>query len=103
MEIEHDHVILNQAGAARLLAYLNYENTGRFNEAIAAYRADPAKNGASCGALSSYSSGNFTAPDLCWVRRPHAKVGLGLNLAQYIAPAGGAFFRGMIPAGQSAL
>src|SRR5258708_15109713 len=101
MEIEHDHVILTQAGAARLLAYLNYENTGSFNEAIAACRAEPAKNGASCGALWSYSSGNFTAPDLCWVRRPHAKVGVGLNLEQYIAPAVGVFFRGMITDGQS--
>jgi high affinity Mn2+ porin len=101
MEIEHDHVILGQAGAARFLAYANYEDTGRFNEAIAAYKADPAKNAASCGALSTYGSGNFTAPDLCWVRRPHAKVGVGINLEQYVAPAVGLFFRGMITDGQS--
>ena len=69
MEIEHDHVVFGQAGAVRFLAYQNYEDTGRFNEAIAAFEADPRKNAASCGALYNYGSGNFTAPDLCWVRR----------------------------------
>jgi hypothetical protein len=101
MEIEHDHVILGQTGAARFLAYLNYENTGVFREAIAALRADPAKNAASCGSLFNYGSGNFTAPDLCWVRRPHTKVGIGLNLEQHVARDVGVFFRGMIADGRS--
>jgi len=101
MEIEHDHVILGQTGAARFLAYVNYESTGVFSEAIAAQRADPAKNAASCGSLYNYGSGNFTAPDLCWVRRPHTKVGIGLNLEQHVARDVGVFFRGMITDGRS--
>lgn len=101
MEIEHDHVIFDEPGAVRLLGYVDYENTGRFNEAIAAFEADPTKNAASCGALYNYGSGNFTAPDLCWVRRPHAKVGIGLNAEQYLVRDVGVFFRGMITDGHS--
>lgn len=101
MEIEHDHVIFDEPGAVRLLGYVNYESTGRFNEAIAALQADPTKNAASCGALYNYGSGNFTAPDLCWVRRPHAKVGIGLNAEQYLVRDVGVFFRGMITDGHS--
>ena len=40
LELEHDHALLGQPGAVRLLAYRNYEVMGRFNEAIAAYRSD---------------------------------------------------------------
>jgi high affinity Mn2+ porin len=101
IEIEHDHSLMGQAGAVRLLAYLNYEDIGRFSDAIAAFEADPRKNAASCGALYNYKSGNFTAPDLCWVRGPHTKIGVGLNAEQYIAPDVGVFFRGMIADGQS--
>jgi hypothetical protein len=101
MEIEHDHVAFGQPGAVRFLAYQNHENTGRFNEAIAALQADPTKNAASCGTLYNYSSGNFTAPDLCWVRRPHAKVGIGISAEQYVARDVGLFFRGMIADGKS--
>ena len=101
MEIEHDHVVLGQPGAVRFLGYVNYEDTGRFNEAIAAFKADPAKNAASCGSLYNYGSGNFTAPDLCWVRRPHEKLGIGLSAEQYVVRDVGVFFRGMITDGQS--
>jgi len=102
-EIEHDHSIFGQEGALRLLGYLNYEDTGRFDEAIAAYRADPAKNAAACASagLYNYQSGNFRAPDLCWVRRPHGKVGIGLSAEQHLARDVGVFFRGMIADGQS--
>jgi hypothetical protein len=100
LELEHDHVLLGQEGAVRMLAYRNYEITGQFNEAIAAFRADPTKNAASCTSYN-YFSGNFTAPDLCWVRRPHSKVGIGLNVEQHVARDVGVFFRGMITDGRS--
>jgi hypothetical protein len=100
VELEHDHRLLGHAGAVRLLAYRNYEVTGRFDEAIAAFQADPTKNAASCTGYN-YGSGNFRAPDLCWVRRPHAKVGIGLDLEQYVAREVGIFFKGMISDGHS--
>jgi len=100
-ELEHDHKLFGQPGAARLLAYRNHEIVGRFNEAIAAYEADPAgKNAKACTGFN-YGSGNATAPDLCWVRRPNTKVGIGINLEQYVAKDIGFFFRGMIADGRT--
>jgi len=100
-ELEHDHKILGQPGAARLLAYRNREITGRFNEAIAAYEADPVGRNAKACTGFNYGSGNATAPDLCWVRRPNTKVGIGINLEQYVAKDIGLFFRGMISDGKT--
>jgi hypothetical protein len=101
-ELEHDHEIGRQTGAVRLLAYRNHEVTGRFDEAIAAYGADPVQhNAANCGALYNYGSGNASAPDLCFVRRENVKVGIGFNVEQHVAPDTGVFVRGMISDGRS--
>jgi high affinity Mn2+ porin len=102
-ELEHDHVLLGKAGAVRLLAYRNHVVTGRFDEAIAALQADPSKNAnaATTACAGSYGSGNATAPDICWVRRPNVKVGIGINLEQHITDDIGVFFRGMVSDGQT--
>jgi high affinity Mn2+ porin len=106
VELEHDHKLLGKAGAVRLLAYRNRVDTGRFADAIAAFAADPAKNAANCAnspALGgfNYGSGNYDAPDLCWVRRPNVKLGIGINLEQHITDDIGVFSRWMYSDGQS--
>lgn len=101
-ELEHDHVLLGQAGALRFLAYRNHEITGRFDDAIAALRSNPGKNAAACPADSfNYGSGNATAPDFCWVRRPNTKVGVGINAEQHITKDIGVFLRAMYSDGRS--
>lgn len=102
IELEHDHHLFGYAGAVRILAYRNNEHIGRFDDAIAAYKADPVhNNAASCGNNYNYGSGNFTAPDVCWVRRENTKVGIGINLEQYVARDIGAFVRAMYSDGQT--
>jgi hypothetical protein len=100
IELEHDHEISGQSGAVRLLAYRNYEVTGRFDDAIAAFQSDPTKNAAACTSYN-YGSGNVTAPDLCWVRKPNVKVGIGINLEQHVTKDVGLFFRAMYSDGQT--
>lgn len=100
LELEHDHTIRGRPGAVRLLVYHNHVRTGRFDDAIAAYQADPSKNAASCTSFN-YGSGNFTAPDLCWVRRGNDKWGVGVNLEQYVTPDIGLFLRAMWSDGES--
>jgi len=99
-ELSHDHKILGQPGAARLIAYRNVENMGRFDEAVAAFQADPSKNAAACTDYN-YGSTNSNAPDLCWVRRPNVKVGIGLNVEQQLTKDIGVFFRGMYSDGRT--
>jgi hypothetical protein len=102
LELEHDHTLLGQAGAVRLLGYRNLAATGRFDDAIAAYQADPSRaNAAACGALYNYGSTNATAPDLCWVRKPNQKLGLGLALEQHLTHDLGVFFRAMYSDGRT--
>ncbi|MDP9151831.1 MAG: carbohydrate porin, partial [Myxococcota bacterium] len=102
LEIEHDHVVFGQAGAVRILGYRNLEVTGRFADAIAAVQADPTKNAAACPANAyNYGSGNFTAPDLCWVRRPNPKLGMGIDAEQHITRDAGVFLRAMYSDGQT--
>ena len=100
LELEHDHLLFGQPGAVRILGYRNHVVTGRFDEAIAAYQADPSMNAAACKSFN-YGSGNFTAPDLCWVRRPNQKLGIGINLEQFVAKNIGVFFRGMYSDGRT--
>jgi hypothetical protein len=101
-EVEHDHTLLGQPGVVRLLVYRNRTLSGRFDEAIAAYQADPRKNAGDCPSDGyNYGSGNFTAPDLCWVRRNNSKLGIGVNVEQYVAKDVGLFLRGMISDGQT--
>src|SRR5258708_21742130 len=84
VEIEHTHRLLGQAGAMRVLAYHNHENMGRFDDAVAAYQGDPTRNNATTCPGDSYGSANANAPDLCHVRKPNDKVGVGINLEQHI-------------------
>jgi high affinity Mn2+ porin len=102
LEVEHDHRLFGRDGAVRVLAYRNREFMGRFDESIAALRADPAKNAAACPAdAANYGSSNAGAPDLCWVRRLNTKVGIGLNLEQHLTADAGVFLRGMISDGET--
>lgn len=100
VELEHKHFLFGQGGAVRVLAFRNQENMGRFTDAIAAFRADPAKNAAACASFN-YGSRNAAAPDLCWVRRPNVKVGLGVNVEQSVTKDVGVFARGMIADGRT--
>jgi high affinity Mn2+ porin len=101
VEIEHTHRLLGRAGAMRVLAYHNHENMGRFDDAVAAYQGDPARNNATTCPGDSYGSVNASAPDLCHVRKPNDKVGVGINLEQHITDDIGVFLRGMISDGQT--
>jgi high affinity Mn2+ porin len=101
IEVEHDHKFVGQAGAVRILGYRNRVVTGRFDDAVAAFQADPSKNAASCGTRFNYQSTNENAPDMCWVRRPNVKVGIGINVEQHITKDIGVFFRGMYSDGRT--
>jgi hypothetical protein len=94
VEVEHKHDLFGASGKIRVLAYRNVENMGSWNDAIHTFEADPAKNAAACTDFN-YGSTNATAPDLCWVRKKNAKLGLGASLEQSVAPDVGIFFRGM--------
>ena len=98
VEVEHDHKLLGRDGAVRVLAYRNREVMGRFDEAVAVWQADPGKNAAACTSFN-YGSTNAGAPDLCWVRKPNIKVGIGLNLEQHLTDDAGVFFRAMFSDG----
>lgn len=100
IEIEHNHDLLGQPGVVRVLGYRNRELMGRFDEAVAEYRRDPDRNAASCDTFN-YGSTNPSAPDLCWVRRPNVKVGLGVNIEQRVTDDLGLFFRGMYSDGRT--
>jgi hypothetical protein len=101
IELEHDHTLFGRPGAVRLLGYRNHVITGRFAEAIAAFEANSADNAAACGANFNYGSTNASAPDLCWVRRPNVKLGIGINLEQYVAKDIGVFLRAMVSDGKT--
>jgi hypothetical protein len=102
IEIEHGHKILGQAGAVRLLGYRNQVVSGSFDDAIAALQANPAENAANCGPTRyNYGSTNARAPDLCWVRKLDTKLGIGIDLEQYVAEDVGFFARGMFSDGRT--
>jgi len=102
LEIEHDHVVWGLPGAIRILGYRNHVFSGRFDDAIAAYEANPLQNAGDCPSESySYGSKNFSAPDLCWVRRGNVKLGIGVNAEQFVARDIGIFLRAMYSDGQS--
>ena len=100
VEVEHKHTIHEQEGMVRVLTYRNRENMGRFSDAIAAFEADPEKNAAACTAFN-YGSQNASAPDLCWVRKPNVKEGIGAFAEQYIGHDIGVFGRGMYSDGKT--
>jgi high affinity Mn2+ porin len=95
-ELEHDHKWADQPGAVRLLVYRNYESMGKFSDAISAFQADSADfNAANCGSNYNYGSQNANAPDLCFVRSPHVRMGVGLNMEQNLTADTGVFLRAM--------
>ena len=100
LELEHQHALLGQAGVVRLLGFRNREVMGSFDNAIAAFRADPSKSAANCTAFN-YGSANAGAPDLCWVRQPEIKLGVGIDLEQHLTEDAGLFFRAMFADGQT--
>ena len=83
-----------------MLGYRNRENMGRFDDASAAWRADPRKNATTCTGFN-YNSHNARAPDLCWARKDNVKLGLGVNLEQHLTEDLGVFFRGMYSDGKT--
>lgn len=100
LELEHSHRIFGQEGTIRVLGYRNRERMGRFDDAIAVTRADPTKNAATCTAFS-YGSGDATAPDLCWARKPNVKLGIGLSFEQHLPGDIGIFGRAMYSDGRT--
>jgi hypothetical protein len=100
MELEHKHQIRGKEGRARILAFRNHEDIGKFSDAIAVWQADPQKNATTCLGFN-YGSNNAGAPDLCWVRQPNVKVGIGGFVEQYIANDIGLFARGMYSDGKT--
>lgn len=100
LEIEHAHEIRGLPGVVRILGYRNHERMGRFDEAVAAFRAEPSKNAVNCTTFN-YGSGNATAPDLCWARRPNVKMGIGINIEQSVYRDIGVFLRAMYSDGQT--
>jgi high affinity Mn2+ porin len=100
VELQHDHTLFGRPGAVRLLGYRNHVFTARFDDAIAAFEADPERNAATCTSFN-YESKNAGAPDFCWARRPNVKLGIGINLEQNLASGVGLFLRAMYSDGQS--
>jgi high affinity Mn2+ porin len=100
LEIEHDHTLFGQPGAVRVLGYRNRVHSGSFDDAIAAFQADPTRNAAACVDFN-YGSQNAGAPDLCWVRKDNVKVGIGLDVEQFLAQDIGLFLRAMWSDGAS--
>jgi hypothetical protein len=113
IELEHDHSVLGLPGLVQVLGYRNDVYSGRFDDAIAALEANPRQFNAAATSMPSaanpnapacpgnYGSGNFTAPDVCWVRRSNVKVGAGFKIEQNFAEDAGVFVRGMYSDGQS--
>jgi hypothetical protein len=100
LEVDHRVAIHGHPGEVRILGFRNHESMGRFDDAIAALDASPDHNATTCSTFS-YGSGNATAPDLCWARKPNVKIGAGINVEQELADGVGAFFRGMVADGKT--
>src|SRR5215475_13903374 len=100
MELAHKHHIFGQEGAARVDVFRNREVIGNFNDAVAVFEADPQKNATTCTTFN-YGSQNANAPDLCWVRKPQTKKGIGLFAEQYVAKDMGVFTRAMYSDGKT--
>lgn len=99
-ELEHRHVLFDQPGAARLLAYRNHEHIGNWNDAINALQSNPAQNATNCSTFN-YDSKNASAPDLCWARKTNVKMGIGINLEQQLTDGIGVFLRSMVSDGKT--
>jgi len=75
LEIEHGHELWGRPGRVRFMGFANYANMGGFGDALAFAR----------------ESGG--TPDVAVVRRDRAKLGLGLNVEQYLFRDVGVFGR----------
>lgn len=100
VELERRHQFRGRPGKVELLVYRNVALMGRWNDAISALRADPGKTAANCSE-ANYGSDNATAPDLCYVRGRHVKVGAGVSLEQSITDDVGVNLRAMKSDGRS--
>ncbi|HTM61467.1 MAG TPA: carbohydrate porin [Burkholderiales bacterium] len=100
LEIERGHKWGGRDGKVQVLVYRNVALMGRFDDAIAAFSADPTKNAANCTEYN-YNSANSSAPDLCYVRGKHVKYGLGISLEQSVSNDAGINIRVMKSDGQS--
>ncbi|HYP76609.1 MAG TPA: hypothetical protein VER12_11660, partial [Polyangiaceae bacterium] len=100
VELEHAHRIAQRQGAVRLLGYRNRENMGGFADAVAAFQAEPGHNAAACSEFN-YGSENPSAPDLCYVRKPRVKLGLGVSFEQQLTNDVAVFARAMVSDGRS--
>jgi high affinity Mn2+ porin len=100
VEIERGHTWAGRPGKIQVLAYRNVAQMGRWDDAMNALAADPAKNAANCTEYN-YGSANGTAPDLCYVRGRHVKYGLGVSFSQAVSDDAGINLRVMKSDGQS--
>ncbi len=100
IEVRRTFHLFGHEGTVRVLGYRNRENMARFDDAIAAFTADPTKNATTCTGFS-YGSKNASAPDLCWARKPNIKMGIGVNIEQSVSDDVGLFFRGMYSDGHT--
>jgi hypothetical protein len=94
VELERQHQLGGRPGKVQLLAYRNVAIMGRWDDAMNALRAAPGNNAANCTEFN-YGSSNATAPDLCYVRGSHVKVGVGVSLEQSITDDLGINLRAM--------
>lgn len=103
VELAHAHRVAGHPGVVRVLGYRNRVKTGRFGDAIAVFNADPTLNAAGCAdaGLYNYGSTNAFAPDLCYVRRPNTKTGVGVNVEQELTAHVGMFLRAMYSDGET--
>ena len=100
LEFEHRHVFHGLPGKVRVVGYRNREVMGRWDDAVSAWRMDPARIATTCAGFS-YESENAGAPDLCWARRSNVKMGAGLTIEQALSDEIGAFAKGMISDGNT--
>lgn len=75
VEIEHDHMIGDQPGKVRLLAFRNKEVMGNYTDAFA------------------YAAAHGGTPDVALVRKENIKTGYGINLEQSLRTDVGVFAR----------
>ena len=100
VEFEYNYQSFGRPGVFRVMGFRNRESMGRFDDALKVFASNPERNAADCKSFN-YDSANANAPDLCWVRRPNVKVGIGINIEQQITDDLGLFFRGMYADGKT--
>lgn len=87
VEIERGHEIYGQPGKIRVLAYRDRQIMSRFDDALALIQANPGLAGTQTILTSRYGE--------------QLKMGIGINLEQYLTKNIGLYFRGMVSDGQT--